>query len=92
MRRVNTMRLGGSTVMLALLLGVLPALAQESPGLIPAPTQPTEKAKPAHRRAAPKIAAPRIAAPVAVVAKTVDLKADSVGTESAVETSARLSD
>jgi hypothetical protein len=40
------MRLGGSTVMLALLLGVVPALAQESPGLIPAPAQPTEKAKP----------------------------------------------
>ena len=84
------MRLGGSTVMLALLLGVVPALAQESPGLTPA--QPTEKAKAAHRRAAPKIAAPRIAAPVTVVAKTADLKADSVGTESAVETSARLSD
>ncbi|MGB8107222.1 MAG: hypothetical protein WCF47_23390, partial [Pseudolabrys sp.] len=66
MRRVNTMRLGGSTVMLALLLGVVPALAQESPGLIPTPTQPTEKAKPAHRRAAPKIAAPRVAAPVTV--------------------------
>ena len=82
------MRLGGSTVMLALLLGVVPALAQESPGLIPAPAQPTEKAKPAHRRAAPKIAAPRIAAPVTVVAKTAALKADSVGTESAVETSA----
>ncbi|MGA8885177.1 MAG: serine protease [Pseudolabrys sp.] len=92
MRRVNTMRLGGSTVMLALLLGVVPALAQESPGLTPAPAQPTEKAKAAHRRAAPKIAAPRIAAPVTVVAKTADLKADSVGTESAVETSARLSD
>ena len=86
------MRLGGSTVMLALLLGVVPALAQESPGLIPTPTQPTEKAKPAHRRAAPKIAAPRIAAPVTVVAKTAALKADSVGTESAVETSAGLSD
>ena len=86
------MRLGGSTVMLALLLGVVPALAQESPGLTPAPAQPTEKAKAAHRRAAPKIAAPRIAAPVTVVAKTADLKADSVGTESAVETSARLSD
>src|SRR4029077_3469548 len=88
------MRLGGSTVMLALLLGVVPALAQESPGLIPAPAQPTEKAKPAHRRAAPKIAAPRIAAPVTVVAKTDANapKADSVGTESAVETSAGLSD
>ena len=86
------MRLGGSTVMLALLLGVVPALTQESPGLIPAPTQPTEKAKPAHRRAAPKIAAPRIAAPATVVAKTAALKADSAGTESAVETSAALSD
>src|SRR6476660_9295342 len=86
------MRLGGSTVMLALLLGVVPGLAQESPGLIPAPTQPTEKAKPAHRRAAPKIAAPRVAAPVTVVAKTDAGKADSVGTESALETSAGLSD
>ena len=34
------MRLGGSTVMLALLLGAVPALAQESPGIMPTPTQP----------------------------------------------------
>jgi hypothetical protein len=86
------MRLGGSAVMLALLLGVVPALAQESPGLIPAPAQPTEKAKPAHRRAAPKIAAPKIAARATVVANTAALKADSVGTESAVETFAGLTD
>jgi hypothetical protein len=86
------MRLGGSTVMLAILLGVAPAPAQESPGIIPATAQPTEKARPAHRHLKPKIAAPRIAAPAIVVAKTAALKIDSVATEPATEISAGLSD
>jgi hypothetical protein len=86
------MCLGCLAGILALLLGVYPSLAQGCPHPIPPSSQPTEKAKLAHRRAPPKIAAPRIAAPVTVAAKTTALKADSVGTESAAETSAGLSD
>src|SRR5690349_14734546 len=81
------MRLGGSTVMLAILLGVVPALAQDSPGIIPAPALPTEKVRPAHRHLKPKISTP-----VTVVAKTAALKIDPVGTESVAEMSAGLSD
>lgn len=39
----NMMRFGSTTVMFALLLGAAPALAQESPGILPVP-QSTEKA------------------------------------------------
>jgi hypothetical protein len=92
MRAANTMRLGGSTVLLALLLGVVPALTQESPDLIPASAQPTAKAKRPHHRVAPKTPAPKIAAPVTVAAKTASLKADAAGTQGAGETSAVLSD
>ena len=54
------MRFGGLTVILALLLGAVPALAQDSPGIIPKSEQPPESAKPTNvrNRAAPKIAAP----------------------------------
>jgi Trypsin-like peptidase domain len=86
------MRLGGSTVMLAILLGVVPALAQDSPGIMPTPANPTEKARLAHRHLKPKIAAPKISTPVTVVAKAAALKIDPVGTESVAEISAGLSD
>src|SRR5262245_55914173 len=95
------MRLGGSTVILAILLGVAPALAQESPGIIPAPAQSTEKTRPAHKHlkpkiatpkiVAPKIAAPKIAAPVSASAKTA-LKIDAVATEPPADVSAGLPD
>jgi hypothetical protein len=85
------MRFVGSTVMLALLLSVVPALAQESPGLVPIPAQATEKTKPAHHRVAPKIVAPKIAAPVTAAAKTAALKVEPAGTEPGAET-AGLSD
>jgi len=94
-------RLGGSTVILAILLGVAPALAQESPGIIPAPAQSTEKTRPAHKHlkpkiatpkiVAPKIAAPKIAAPVSAGAKTA-LKIDAVATEPPADVSAGLPD
>jgi Trypsin-like peptidase domain len=86
------MRLGGSTVMLAILLGVSSAPAQDSPGIMPATAQPTEKARPAHRHLKPKVAAPRIATPVTVVPKTAALKIDSVAPEPAAEISPGLSD
>src|SRR5262245_19586399 len=91
------MRLGGSIVMLAILLGATPAPAQESPDIMSATAQPTAKARHAHRHPKPKIAAPRnvaprIAAPATVVAKTAALKIDSVATEPAVEIAAGLSD
>ena len=85
------MRLGGSTVMLAILLGVVPGLAQDSPGIIPKSTQPAEKATPAHRHLKPKIAAPKISAPQTVVAKTAALKTEPTGSESLVEMLAGLS-
>jgi hypothetical protein len=63
------MRLGGSTVVLAILLGVVPALAQESPGIIPAAKQSTETAKAVRKHSKPKIAAPKIAAPKVATAR-----------------------
>ena len=42
------MRWGGPTVMLALVLGAISALAQESAGIIPVPTQSAEKAGRVH--------------------------------------------
>ena len=93
---VNAMRLGGSTVMLAILLGVVPALAQESPGIIPVPKQSNETAKAVRKHVKPKIAmakvaAPRVAAPT-VVAKTAAIQVDSATTESTTEASPGLSD
>jgi hypothetical protein len=101
------MRLGGSTVMLAILLGVVPALAQDSPGVIPAPKQSTETAKAVRKHSKPKIAAPKIAAPraaarrattpkiaapVTVVAKTAAIQVDTATTESTTDASTGLSD
>ena len=56
--------------MIALLLGAVTALAQESPGVMPKPEQAAEKPKTAHviRRASQKKAAPHIAAPASVAA------------------------
>ena len=85
------MRLGGSTVMLAFLFGAVPAQAQESPGVIPTPTQPAAtriapKARVA-RRATPIAPAPKIAAPATVAAKTA-----AVSAEPAADRSAGISD
>jgi hypothetical protein len=77
------MRLG-STVMLALLFGVVAALGQESPGIMPKPAQTAEKPKLIHlKHAASKNAAPKISAPAAVAAKTVSLNSESAKTEPA---------
>src|SRR5260221_5380727 len=68
------MRFGGSTVMLVLLLGAAPVLAQESPGIMPTVEQPAVKSKAAHvtpKRVAKPAApaeAPKIAAPTTVAA------------------------
>ena len=60
---VNVIRLGGPTIMLAVLLGAVPALAQDSPGVMPGTTQPAEKSKPVH--AAPKKVATKVGTKVA---------------------------
>ena len=94
------MRLGGSTLMLAFLLGAVPALAQESPGIMPAPARPAEKSRPIHvglkkvtaRPVAPRPAAPSIAAPATVTAKSTALDAQPTKTEPAQETIAGISD
>ena len=83
------MRLGGLTVILALLLGAIPALAQDSPGIMPKPAQPPERAKATHVR---KHVAPKIAAPATVSAKTAALKTEATETKPAAEMSAALSD
>ncbi len=77
------MRLGGSTVMLALLFGVVAALGQESPGIIPKPAQTAEKPKLIHLKHASRNAAPKISAPATVAAKTVSLNSESAKTEPA---------
>ncbi len=77
------MRFDGSTVMLALLLGAAPALAQESPGIMPTVEQPAVKSKAAHvtpKRVAKPAApaeAPKIAAPTTVAAKTAALNSEA---------------
>ena len=67
--------------MLAVLLGAVPALAQDSPGIMPGSAQPAEKSKPVHvvpKKLAVKVAAkpaaatppaPSIAAPATVAAE-----------------------
>lgn len=69
------MRLAGSTVILALVLGAASAPAQESPGVTPAPAQPAATPKPVHVAPRAKIAkssagtaAPKITAPATVPA------------------------
>jgi hypothetical protein len=65
----NTMRCGLFVVMLALLLGAGPALAQDSPGIIPMPQQP--EAKPAKKHVTPKAVAAKPAEAKRVEAKAV---------------------
>jgi hypothetical protein len=56
------MRFGKVLLMLSLLLGAVPALAQESPGIIPGPQQPAAETKAAAAKpAAPKAAMPTLA-------------------------------
>jgi len=88
------MRLGGSTIMMAFLLGAVPALAQESPGIIPTPVQQAEKSKPTppiHKKVPAKLVArkavpPSISAPQTVAAKSASLEAQPTKTEPAAET------
>jgi len=81
--------------MLAVLLGAVPALAQDSPGIMPGPAQPAEKPKPVHvapkkvaarvaaKPAAPK--APSIAAPATVAPKSAALEPPAPKTDPAQE-------
>lgn len=90
----NMMRFGSTTVMFALLLGAAPALAQESPGILPMP-QSTEKATDARAQAAKyalrRKAAPRIAAPETVAVKPVTPDAEPVKSGSPTAESAEIS-
>jgi hypothetical protein len=72
-------------MMLALLLGAVPAPAQESPGIIPTPTHTAEKPKTAHvvRHVAPKKRVHDIAAPATIAAKTAALTAEPAKAEPA---------
>ena len=67
--------------MLALLFGVVAALGQESPGIMPKPAQTAEKPKLIHLKHASRNAAPKISAPATVAAKTVSLNSESAKTE-----------
>jgi Trypsin-like peptidase domain len=81
------MRLGGLAVMLALLLGAVPALAQESPGIIPMPQQPAAKSKTtqkgAKRATHRLVPPPKVAAPATVAAKPVTPTAEPAKAEPA---------
>src|SRR3974390_1796721 len=87
------MRFGGSTIMMAFLLGAVPALGQESPGILPAPVKQVETSKPAppvHKKVmakvvAAKAAAPNISAPQTVPAKSANIEAQPAKTETATE-------
>jgi hypothetical protein len=85
---LKTMRLGKVLLMLSLLLGAAPALAQESSGIIPGPQQPATK--PAVKPAAPKAAEakPEVATPATpqpASPKTVTAKSESVKSEPATD-------
>src|ERR1700704_4515082 len=88
------MRWGGPTVILALLLGATPAPAQDSPGVIPAPAQPSVKSKSVH--AAPKAVVAKLAAPAAaapkIAAPSTTAKADAPSSELAKAEPAPLSE
>jgi trypsin-like peptidase len=90
-------------MMLAVLLGAVPALAQESPGIMPGPAQSAEKSKPVHvspkhvvtrvaaKPAAPTAPAPSIAAPATVAPKSAALDPQPAKTEPAEETQVGIS-
>jgi trypsin-like peptidase len=92
-------RLGGPTVVLAILLGAVPALAQESPGIMPGSAQPAQNTKPVHgapkkvaaKTTAPAPPAPNISAPATVPAKSAALDAQPARTEPAQDAAAGIS-
>ena len=87
------MRLVGTTVMLALLLGAAPALTQESPGILPTATQSEAKAARAQagKHAVRRKAAPHIAAPETVSAKSVTPEPVPVKSDPAIAESVEIS-
>jgi hypothetical protein len=102
------MRLGGPTIMLAVLLGAVPALAQDSPGILPGSAQPAEKSKAVHvapkkigakvttkiaaKPAAPLPPAPGISAPATVAAKSAALDSQPARIEPARDAAVAISD
>jgi trypsin-like peptidase len=83
--------------MLAVLLGAVPALAEDSPGIMPGPGQPAQKSKPVHvapKRVAAKPTAPpapSVAAPATVAAKSAALDPQPARTEPAQDAAAGIS-
>jgi len=90
--------------MLAILLGAVPALAQDSPGVMPAPAQPAEKSKPAHiapkkvavriaaKPATPMPPAPSIAAPATVAPKAAAIDPQPTRAEPALDAAVGISE
>jgi hypothetical protein len=87
------MRLAGSTVMFALLLGAAPALTQESPSILPTAAQSEAKAARAQaaKHAVRRKAAPHITTPETVSAKTITPEPGPVKSEPALGESAEIS-
>jgi hypothetical protein len=87
------MRLTGSTVMFALLLGAAPALTQESPSILPTAAQSEAKAARAQaaKHAVRRKAAPHITTPETVSAKTITPEPGPVKSEPALGESAEIS-
>jgi hypothetical protein len=81
------MRCGPFLVMLALLLGAVPALAQDPPGVISTPQQPD--AKPAKKHVKPKAAAVKPADPKPAEAKPAEAKAVAPKPAAATPTTAK---
>src|SRR5215510_13004528 len=88
-----TMRLAGSTVMFALLLGAAPALTQESPSILPTAAQSEAKAARAQaaKHAVRRKAAPHITTPETVSAKAITPEPGPVKSEPALGESAEIS-
>ena len=87
------MRLVGTTVTLALLLGAAPALTQESPGILPTATQSEAKAARAQagKHAVRRKTAPHIAAPETVSVKSVTPEPAPVKSDPAIAESSEIS-
>ncbi|MGE5772647.1 MAG: trypsin-like peptidase domain-containing protein [Hyphomicrobiales bacterium] len=81
------MRLSGAAVALSIVLGTVPATAQESPGIQPAPAQVDAKPKPAHpaRKTAARPAPPKISAPATISAKTAAVTSAPARLESPID-------
>lgn len=79
------MQVLGPTVAFGLLLGVAVVMAQESPGIQPAPAQADVKPKAAYAVKSTKTAPPKISAPATVAAKSAAFTSEPVNPESSAD-------